>query len=296
MLYDPHLDMFLQVARFGSFAKAAEANYITPSAVIKQINRLESDLNVRLFHRTHRGLKLTKAGQSLLEDAPKIISLSHDIADRAYAAMESENNVIRIGTSPMTPAEVLIELWPKLSEILPDYKFEMIPYENTPENARNILKNLGQNIDVVAGIFDDVLLSYRECNGFHLSDEKLCVSFSIMHPLAAKAKLDITDLYGHELMMIAPHRMACMDALREDLQKNHPQIKIVDFPFFKTDVFNDCQRGNRLMVTIERWRNVHPLLKTVTMDWPYAAPYGILYAKKPDDKVKRFLEGLKKII
>lgn len=296
MLYDPHLDMFLQVARFGSFAKAADANYITPSAVIKQINRLESDLNVRLFHRTHRGLKLTKAGESLLNDAPKLIAMSQEIASHARTAMEQENNVIRIGTSPMTPAEVLIELWPKLSEILPDFKFEMVPYENTPENARDILKNLGQNIDVVAGIFDDVLLSYRECKGFPISEERLCVSFSIMHPLAAKKHLKISDLYGYDLMMIAPHRMACMDALRNDLIKNHPQIKIIDFSFFNTAVFNECQRNNCLMITIERWRNVHPLLKTVAMDWPYTATYGILYAKKPDAKVEQFLNALKKIL
>ncbi|WP_244660689.1 helix-turn-helix domain-containing protein, partial [Lactobacillus nasalidis] len=44
MLYDPHLDIFLQAAELGSFSKAAEANYITPSAVIKQIDLLEARL------------------------------------------------------------------------------------------------------------------------------------------------------------------------------------------------------------------------------------------------------------
>lgn len=296
MLYDPHLDMFLQVARYGSFTKAAEANFITPSAVIKQINHLENDLHVRLFHRTHRGLILTEAGKSLLHDAPAFIRLSDEIASHAVKAMENENSLIRIGTSPMTPAEVLVELWPKLSEILPDYKFAMVPFENTPENARSILKNLGENIDVVAGIFDDVLLSYRECNGFHLSDEALCLSFSISHPLAAKKHVTIDDLAGYELMMIERNRMSCMDALRDDLEKNHPEIRIVDFPFFNTAVFNDCQYSNRLMISIERWRSVHPLLKTVTMDWPYQAPYGILYAKKPTAKVTKFLEALKQIL
>lgn len=49
MLYDPHLDLFPQVAELGSFSKAAEARYITPSAVIKQINPLENELDVRLL-------------------------------------------------------------------------------------------------------------------------------------------------------------------------------------------------------------------------------------------------------
>lgn len=46
----------------GSFSKAAEEAYITPTAVIKQINLLEESLGVKLFDCTHRGLTLTKAG------------------------------------------------------------------------------------------------------------------------------------------------------------------------------------------------------------------------------------------
>ena len=120
MLYDPHLDLFLQVAELGSFSKAADAGFITPSAVIKQINLLEDELGVRLFERIHRGLKLTKAGESLKKDAPKLIRLSHEAASRAVSAMNCADHVIRIGTSPMTPAEVLVELWPKLSERVPE--------------------------------------------------------------------------------------------------------------------------------------------------------------------------------
>lgn len=49
MLYDPHLNLFPQVAELGSFSEAAEARYITPSAVIKQINPLEDELDVRIL-------------------------------------------------------------------------------------------------------------------------------------------------------------------------------------------------------------------------------------------------------
>ena len=53
-MYNPQLETFLRAADAGSFSKAAEAAYITPTAVIKQINLLEADLGVRLFERTHR--------------------------------------------------------------------------------------------------------------------------------------------------------------------------------------------------------------------------------------------------
>lgn len=296
MLYDPHLDLFLQVAELGSFSKAAEAGYITPSAVIKQINLLEDDLGVRLFERTHRGLKLTKAGESLKKDAPELIRMSREAASRAISSMMSDGHIIRIGTSPMTPAEVLVELWPKLSEILPGLKFQLVPFDNTPENARMILKNLGENIDVVAGLFDEDLLKYRECNGIELTRDKLCVAFSVNHPLAQKKRLSVKDLYGQELMMLTPGSMGSMDALREYLTVEHPQVKIVDFPLYNTGVFNECENGGRLLVTTERWKTVHPLLKTVRMGWKYDMPYGLMYSRTPDKKVKQFLSALKEII
>ena len=67
-VYNPQLETFLCVAESGSFNKAAEKLYISPPAVIKQINLLEENLDLQLFVRTHRGLQLTEAGKSLVQD------------------------------------------------------------------------------------------------------------------------------------------------------------------------------------------------------------------------------------
>ncbi|HJC55303.1 MAG TPA: LysR family transcriptional regulator, partial [Candidatus Gemmiger stercoravium] len=55
-MYNPQLETFLCVADAGSFNKAAATLYITPTAVVKQVNLLESSLGLTLFTRTHRGL------------------------------------------------------------------------------------------------------------------------------------------------------------------------------------------------------------------------------------------------
>ena len=72
-MYNPQLETFLCVAECGSFNKAAEKLFISPPAVIKQINLLEENLDLQLFVRTHRGLQLTEAGKSLAQDAKYII-------------------------------------------------------------------------------------------------------------------------------------------------------------------------------------------------------------------------------
>ena len=64
-MYNHQLETFIRVADAGSFNKAAEESYITPTAIIKQINLLEDSLGVKLFKRTRRGLTLTKAQKEL---------------------------------------------------------------------------------------------------------------------------------------------------------------------------------------------------------------------------------------
>lgn len=168
-MYNPQLETFLRVADAGSFNRAAEESFITPTAVIKQINLLEENLGVKLFDRSHRGLTLTKAGRSMYQDAKYIIQYCRDSVTRAKNAMQEDADVIRIGSSPMTPAQVLMPLWSKITTCCPDMKFQIIPFENTPENAREILGNLGKNIDVVGGIFDETMLDLRSCAGLELS-------------------------------------------------------------------------------------------------------------------------------
>lgn len=201
-MYNPQLETFLRVADAGSFNKAAEESYITRDTVIKQINLLESSLDVKLFERTHRGLILTKAGKSLYQDAQYIIRYCKDSVIRAKNAMQENENMIRIGNSPMTPAQLLMHLWPKIKNRCPDMKFEIVPFENTPENAREILANLGRKIDVVGGIFDETMLDLRACAGLELTREPFCCAVSIYHPLAAKNKLKLQDLYGENLLLM----------------------------------------------------------------------------------------------
>ena len=198
-MYNPQLETFIRVADAGSFNKAAEELFISPPAVIKQINLLEAQLGLTLFVRTHRGLKLTEAGKSLYQDAKYVIGYCRESVERARAAMQKEENVIRIGTSPMTPVQNMVDLWPKFQEYCPDIKFQMIPFENTPENAREILKNLGKNIDVIAGIFDESMLNYRQCSGTELCRVPLCCAVSVNHRLAKKKRLTIQDLYGENV-------------------------------------------------------------------------------------------------
>lgn len=292
-MYNPQLDTFLHVADAGSFNKAAEESYITPTAVIKQINLLEASLGVKLFERTHRGLILTKAGKSLYQDTKYVIQYCRDSVTRAKNAMQEDTKVIRIGSSPMTPAQLLMQLWPKIQPHCPDMKFQIIPFENTPENAREILGNLGKNIDVVGGIFDETMLELRRCAGLELSREPFCCAVSIHHRLAEKDRLKPEDLYGENLMLMRRDWSHYVDRLRDDIWQNHSRIHIVDFDFYSMEAFNRCENSNDVLLAIPGWASVHPLLKVIPVDWEHSIPFGLLHAPQPSGIVKQFLEAVK---
>lgn len=295
-MYNPQLDTFLCVAESGSFNKAAERLFISPPAVIKQINLLEENLELQLFVRTHRGLQLTKAGQSLYQDTKYIIQYCKDSVTRARNAMQETENIIRIGTSPMTPAQVLVEMWPQLQKYCPTTKFQLIPFDNTLENAREILGNLGQHIDVVAGVFDETMLNLRRCDGLEISKEPICVAVSIHHRLAQKDRLTVQDLYGERLMLMHRDWSHYVDQLRDDLWKNHPQIQIVDFDFYDVSVFNRCENNSYALMAVEKWQYVHPLLKILPVDWNYTIPYGLLHSPNPSPMVRQFLSAVQKAV
>lgn len=120
------------------------------------------------------------------------------------------------------------------------------------------------------------------------------IAVSKDHPLADRKILSVSDLYGETLMMVKKGDSEVNDAIREDLQQNHPQIRIEDTPqFYDISVFNRCAETQNVLLTLECWREVHPALVTIPVKWDYSIPYGLLFSLSPSEEVLRFLDAVK---
>lgn len=291
-MYNHQLDTFMRVADKGSFSKAAVDLYISPTAVIKQMNLLEANLGVTLFNRTHRGLSLTAAGRSLYNDARHIIQFCGEAAERARQADAANRHVIRVGSSPMTPSTFLTALWPTVLEKCSGSAIKLVTFENTPENARRILANLGEDIDIVAGAYDEAFLQSRGCAALELSREPLRIIASATHPLAAQKSLSLDDLEGYKLLVIQRGWNRETDRLIDELRTGSYAIEIEEFPFINLDILNRCEENNELLVGIDPWQVAHPLTVSKAVAWDYALPFGILHAPKPAAHVQKLLEAV----
>lgn len=293
-MYDKHLDYFLLVSEYGSFTKAAEKAFISPTAIIKQINLLEEDLGITLFRRTNHGTRLTDAGSSIYQDAKRIISISKQAIQKAKQIEQAGERTIRIGTSLLRPCKTIVDLWSSVSEHHPNIQLEIVPFDDTYHEWLNLLENLGNDIDIVAGIYPSSIFEHH-CQILKLADIPLCCAVSRKNPLSTKMKLSVSDLYGENLLMVERGDTSFVDSLRDEIEQNHPQIRIQDVPSYDTKVFNQCNISNSVMITIETWSELHPSLITIPCNWDYTVPYGIIYPETPSNPVAEFIDVLKNI-
>ena len=108
------LSVFVRTVREGSFSAAARALDLTPSAVSKQIGRLEDHLSVRLFNRTTRRLNLTEEGAAFYERASRILADLEDAAEAVSSLKAIPRGRLRV---TLPTAFGIIHLLPAL----PDY-------------------------------------------------------------------------------------------------------------------------------------------------------------------------------
>lgn len=289
-MYNPQLKAFVTAADQGSFTKAAQKLFISPTAVMKQINTLEDHLGMKLISRTNQGIKLTPAGKSVYKDALFIFDYSERAVEKARRYGEEYEKTFCVGTSILNPCKPFMDLWYKLSPLFPGYRLNIVPFEDEHTNIVAEISSLGEKFDFLTGVCDSATWLGR-CRFLKLGEYKKCVAVSVDHRLAKKKKIRLSDLYGENLMMVKSGDSAVNDRIRDDITKNHPQIHLVDTPhFYDMSVFNRCAQSDDVLLTIECWENVHPLLVTIPVEWEYTIPYGILYSKHPPEDVQRLIQ------
>ena len=85
MLFLPPLDslrFFEAAARHQGFARAAEELGVTPAAVAHRVGALEKHLDVPLFDRRHRGVRLNGRGRAYLKEVQRILAEVHGVSER----------------------------------------------------------------------------------------------------------------------------------------------------------------------------------------------------------------------
>jgi len=294
-MYHPLLKTFLTVVDCGSFTKASERLYISSTAVMKQINSLERELDLKLVSRTPTGVRPTAAGEVIYREAKVLMERSEKAIAEAKAAEQRYETTFCVGTSLLNPAKPFMDLWYRVNQSFPDYKLHLVPFEDDHDGILAEIEKLGEKFDFLIGVCDSkAWLSL--CCFLPLGTYKKMVAVPREHPLAQKELLTPEDLYGETLMMVKCGDSEVNDRIRRELEEQHPQIQLEDTPqFYDLSVFNRCAETGKLLLSIECWKDVHPGLVTLPVTWDYKIPYGLLYSLRAPEDVLQFVECIQKL-
>ncbi len=287
-MVDKSLEIFIAAADCGSFSKAAERLYITHTAVIKQLNNLESRMGVRLLERSNQGVKLTAAGEVFYKEAAALVRLSQEAVRRVRSAGRPEQVTLRVGTSALCPCQGFLEFWQRDEEGGARFRFQIVPFSDD----RRRYEHLGRDFDFLVGPHDN-LPARDKCRFMAIGQCGFVLLMGRGHPLARKKSLKFRDLQGETVMVMSPGTSPINDGIRGALAASQPGAAIADIhPTYNMDTFNLCAESGALLLSLECWKNVHPALAAVPLDEDFSMEYGVMAARSLEGDMELFWEVL----
>ena len=185
---------FLQSAKDLSIRRASVYLNVNSSAVVRQIKKLEHNLNAKLFIRNSRGLVLTNQGKILYEFLLTQEHINSDFKVKFNIEKGKIKGKIRIGMMESVGGNILSQVINKYILNYPDIKFDINPKK--PENIIDEL--IEQKIDL--GItFSDMLP--KSIKKIYETKFQLGIVISINHPLQFKKIITLEDLKDYPLIL-----------------------------------------------------------------------------------------------
>jgi LysR family transcriptional regulator, nitrogen assimilation regulatory protein len=120
------LAYFVRVAELGSITRAAAHLHLAQPALTRHVQRLEEELGVALFTRANRGVRLTEAGQKLLEGAARILRDVERTGDEIRAHDAHPSGRIILGITPTLCPVLVPELFARMRADFPRVELKVM--------------------------------------------------------------------------------------------------------------------------------------------------------------------------
>lgn len=201
-----HLRCFVAVAEELHFARAAERLHIEQSPLSRAIKELEEDLGARLFVRTTRSTRLTRAGKLLLEHVPRVFTALQQARDSVRAGANGFHGQLRVAFSDgFTPLR-LPALLALCRQEEPEVEIRLceMSLSQLIKALRDDLCDIGfaQTNEVGDGIVAEPVWS-----------DLLMVAVPARHPLLAYKRIPLEEVLRYPLVLCDPQ--ACEGHARQ---------------------------------------------------------------------------------
>jgi DNA-binding transcriptional LysR family regulator len=190
----------VEVAKERGFSRAAANLHVAQQAVSQQVKAVETALGVQLFERTNRGVEVTAAGETFVQEARRALTAADRVAQRAQAAARGEVGTLRLAYTLATVYETLPALVDALAAEHPQLKVR--PREVFAEDIERLFSD--ERVDVALAPHVGPRASVVHHPVRH---EPFVAAVADTHPLAGAQRIPLAAL-ADETIELWPHTMA----------------------------------------------------------------------------------------
>jgi DNA-binding transcriptional LysR family regulator len=117
--------IFVTVVEQGNFSKTAKKLGVTPSAVSRQISRLEDALGIKLLQRTTRQLALTESGKITFDYCKQMVESADQAVNASRSATSTVSGLLRVSAPKSLANKVLRPLFVEFLKCYPDIQLHV---------------------------------------------------------------------------------------------------------------------------------------------------------------------------
>jgi DNA-binding transcriptional LysR family regulator len=191
-----HLRYFVAVAEELHFGRAAERLHVSQPPLSQQIKQLEEEVEVRLFDRTKRWVRLTSAGRLFLEHARQLLAQADGAVLAARRAMGGECDRLSVACAPWAKLMAVPRILRRFSNLHRQVHIDI----QTLDSVRQVRAVKTRSVDVG---FMCPELQDKDLHMERLAARPLMVALPSHHRLAARVHLSPRDLAGESYVMLA---------------------------------------------------------------------------------------------
>lgn len=178
---------FLALAEERNFTRAAERLHMTQPPLTRQIHALEERLGTALFIRTPKGVTLTEAGQTLLEEVPNLLALAQRATERTQLAGQGLIGRLDVGLFGSGVLDVIPRMLARFHEARPEVKIVLHNLTKDQQldalRERRITIGFNRLVPQEEGITVETVLK-----------EPMVVAIPASHPLSVRPSISLRDL------------------------------------------------------------------------------------------------------
>lgn len=286
-----NIQAFLSVATFGSFNKAADDQKVSATAIMKRLNNLENELNVKLLIRDNSGVKLTEAGKAFYNDTKLLATYIEQCKERVKR-INSMPHSLRIGASPISPTNIFFDIWPFINKLNPNINLEIVACRKVIESHLTTLQDENLSLDAMLGVFDKDYLLKEGFKGIELCKLPFYISApSCKHKLALKTNLTYADFKNQDIYVIKRFICKSTTSLLQNFTDAGANLKI--FSGYDVDLIDELEKTNSLVLCFSNVKRINPNFIILDINLNESISFGIIYENVKSIGLKHFIEAFK---